>query len=210
MPQKAPLEPESPRPNAPVWLKVLVGLHVLAITVWALPNPSDSVREGKREPIGTEHLLVWNAQHLKRFQPVQAYLFSTGFWQYWDMFSPNPSSLDIWCDADVVYRDGKVERYQYPRVKILSIPEKFVSERFRKFYERVNQEDYAYFWPQFAQRIAYLNDDPANPPVAVKLRRHWRFVAPPGKPQPKDYAEYVFYVHVVDQGRLERDRKGRG
>jgi hypothetical protein len=198
---------EETRPNAPKWLKVLVCLHILAITIWAMPVPS-AVMKGERAPIYTEWVLVENQRYLKTFQPLQVYLFSTGFWQYWDMFSPNPSQTDYWCDADVTYKDGLVKRYQYPRIFNLSLAHKFVSERYRKFYERVNNPDYRFIWAPFAQRIALLNDDPKNPPVKIALRNHWKQVMPPGMRQPQGYNEKLFYTYIVDQAQLARDRKG--
>jgi hypothetical protein len=199
---------EPAAPNAPVWLKVLVALHVFAITIWAIPNATDEALSGKRDPIGTEWLLYWNNKHVKRLKPVQTYLFATGFWQYWDMFSPNPSQTDLWVDAIVTYKDGSEKVYQYPRIYLLSIPEKFMKERYRKFYERVNQDQHPQLWAPFAQRIANLNDNPANPPVTVKLRRHWKQILAPGKKQPDEYKEFIYYVHAVDPKKLAQDRKG--
>jgi hypothetical protein len=200
--------PELERPNAPAWLKVLVALHVICITIWALPNPGPKVMRRERAPVGTEWLLFWNYGYLKSAQPVRAYLLVTGFWQYWDMFSPDPAQEDIWVDAEITYRDKTVKRYQYPRMFLLSIPDKFVKERFRKFYERVNSQETTYFWAPFAQRIAYLNDDPNNPPVTVAIKRHWLRIEPPGKTQPTKYNEYLYYIHTVDPRKLDRDRKG--
>jgi hypothetical protein len=199
--------PEKAKPNAPTWVKVLVGLHVMAVTIWALPDPRPDAISGKRAPIGTEWILYWNHQHLKQFQPVRTYTGVTGFWQYWDMFSPNPAQEDIWVDAEVIYKDGTSKIYQYPRMFLLSIPEKFLKERYRKFYERVNSDTTPYLRSVFAQRIAHLSDNPSNPPVTVKLRRHWLLIVAPGKPQETKYSDYVYFVHAVDPKKLEQDRK---
>jgi hypothetical protein len=192
------------KPNAPLWIKLFVLFHVVAITLWALPRRDFD----KSPPKATDYILYWNSKYALPSPPLQAYLFTTGFWQYWDMFSPNPSQTDIWCDAEVVYKNGEKKIYHYPRVSSMSLTQKYVSERYRKFYERVNQEKYSYLWAPFAQRIAYLNDDPSNPPVAVRLRRHWLTVSPPGIPQAKDYSSYTYFTWVVNQAKLESDRKG--
>ena len=199
--------PEKVEPNAPTWLKVLVILHVFAITVWAMPDPTSDAIAKKRNPIGTEWILYLNHQHLKQFQPIRTYVGVTGFWQYWDMFSPNPSQTDIWVDAIVEYKDGTKKVYQYPRMFLLSIPEKFMQERYRKFYERVNSDDHSVLRKVFAQRIAHLNDNPQNPPVTVSLRRHWQQILAPGQKQPTTYNDYIYYVHNVDPKKLELDRK---
>ncbi len=199
---------EPPQKNAPWYVKAFVAAHLVAITAWALPNPPEGIAKGTSKPVGSDHILVWNQQHLKSFQPLYGYLFVTGFWQYWDMFAPNPSNTDLWADAEVVYRDGTRKPYQYPRIYLMPIPTKYPHERFRKFYERVNQEQYEFLWPQFALRIAYLNDNPNNPPVTVRLRRHWLPIAPPGKPQQKEYNSFTFFEYAVDPVKLERMRRG--
>ena len=199
---------EQEKPNAPKWLKVLLFLHVTAITIWALPNPAPAAAEGRRNPVGTEWLLFWNSHYLKNIGPLEVYLLGTGFWQYWDMFSPNPSQTDIWVDAIVTYKNGKEKTYQYPRIFLMSIPQKFMSERYRKFYERVNMDQNPYLWAPFAQHIAWINDDPKNPPVTIKLRRHWIQIMGPGKKQWDGYKDTIYYEHAVDPKKLNEDRKG--
>jgi hypothetical protein len=201
---------DKPVRNAPVWLKVVVAIHLVCITIWALPNPPQGVSAGTDKPVGSQYLLLWNQKHLKSFQPVPLYLFTTGTWQYWDMFSPNPASIDIWVDAEVTYKDGSKNRYAYPRMYELPIHEKFLKERYRKFYERVNQEQYAYLWPVFAQRIAVKMDQPDNPPVEVRLTRHWQQIAGPGEKPNTEYKSYMYYVHAVDKDLLMKARSGFG
>jgi hypothetical protein len=189
-------------------VKAFVLIHLVCITSWSLPNPPEGVIRGTSPAIGSDHILVWNTQNLKTNRPLNAYLFTTGFWQYWDMFAPDPSNTDIWGDAEIVFRDGSVKRYQYPRIYLEPIPSKIPLERFRKFYERANNDNFRYLWPQFALRIAYLHDDRANPPVEVRLRRHWFKIAPPGQPQPKQYNSFVYFVYAVDPKQLDQMRRG--
>jgi hypothetical protein len=198
---------ERKMPNAPWYVKAFVLLHLFCITVWAVPNPPESIAKGESKPAGTDYLLVWNADYLKRLQPVAAYLFATGTWQYWDMFAPNPAQTDLWVDAEVIYRDGTRKHHAYPRMFALPIQSKYPQERYRKYYERVNEDKYSYLWPLFALRIAYLNDNPANPPVTVKLTRHWLVVMPPDKPQAKEYNRYTYYEYAVDARELQRMRE---
>jgi hypothetical protein len=200
--------PEAPKKNAPWYVKAFVALHIFCVTVWALPNPPEGIASGAANPVGSDYILIYNQKYLKNFKPIPAYLFITGTWQYWDMFAPNPASMDIWVDAEVIYRDGSKKHYQYPRIFLLSIPEKYPSERFRKFYERVNDNNYSYLWPPFALRIAYLNDNVANPPVKVRLTRHWMTVSPPGKPPAPNYQSFMYYEYAVDQKKLARMRQG--
>ena len=89
------------KPNAPIWLKVFVGFHLICITLWALPNPSQGVQEGKIQPTKVEQFLVWNFDNPKQFGPLRTYLFTSGFCQYWYMFFPNPATMDLCFYAEV-------------------------------------------------------------------------------------------------------------
>lgn len=128
----------------------------------------------------------------------------TGFWQYWDMFAPDPAQTDIYLTAKVTYADGSSMIYHYPRMAELSIFWKYVKERYRKFYERAGSDQFQYLWPPTAQRIAFICDDrPGNPPVEVDLIRHWLQIYPPGKPQQKGYNTYTYFRYQVDPELLK-------
>lgn len=186
-----------PRRGVSIWVRIVVFLHVFAVFVWTLPRPP-------KEPRGSDYILLFNDK--LKGSVIQKYLIPTGFWQYWDMFSPNPSNLDMWADADIIYQNGQVKHYQYPRMKLLSIPEKYLQERFRKYYERAYLDSNSFLWPHFAQRIALLNyTDPSNPPVRVRLSRHWRFIKPPNEKQDEDYQSAMYFEYLVDLQKLRRD-----
>lgn len=195
-------------PNAPKWLKGLVAFHVLCIVVWATPEPATPVAQGLREPTPADRIVMWNSATLKQAPPIRTYLLTTGTWQYWDMFAPDPSNTDFYCEAEVVYADGKVVPFRYPRVHNEPIPLKYVTERYRKFFERAHLESSAYMWQAFARRIAFLADDLSNRPVAVRLYRNWLPTAPPGKPQETKYRRYFYFEYWVTPSDLER-RAGR-
>ena len=202
-------------PQKPRWRRIGFGLiklwfafHVIAITLWSLPLAPTGVRNGQIPPYGTDWLLVYNERYILN-SPARHYLTWSGFWQYWDMFSPDPSDTDVWGAADIVYRDGTMKRFQYPRMYLLSIPKKYVMERYRKFYERVYPDAFRYMWPVFAQRIALENyRDPNNPPVKVVLRRHWYPIPKVGQPLTYKYLSFAFYQYEVDQQALEQARRG--
>ena len=191
------------------WLRVFVIFHIVAITSWALPWPPADIQSGKRKPVGTDWVLLYNMQHIKTFPPTHAYLLSTGFWQYWDMFAPEPADTDFYCTADVTYRDGRKETYKYPRMYDLSIPDKFLEERFRKFFERGYDSTRPYMWARIGQRIALLMDKyPNNPPVQVDLFKNYRHIAGPGNPQPANYTHERYYQYIVDLGLLSKEHTG--
>ncbi len=194
------------KPNAPIWIKFFVAFHLLSITVWALPLASPDLKTGTVRPRGSDEALLFNDRYL-RPSPIKFYLLETGFWQYWDMFAPNPSGVDIWCDAKVTYKDGAVKAYQYPRMALLPVGEKFIKERYRKFYERVSLPEHSFLWPTFAQRIALINDGTAlNPPVQVQLFHHWLRVPGPGETVETEYSKRLFFTYEVDQGALAKAR----
>lgn len=218
----------------PLWVKPLVAFHVLAITLWSLPAPppgiangsiapairADSVPDLARSTVSYVHdnLLLF-ASRVKNPPPqvegplrwlsvaVRGYLQSTGLWQYWDMFAPNPSNLDVWVDAIVTFDDGSRVVHAYPRIAALPIPMKYVQERYRKYLERAHAEGFAFLWPAFAQRIA-LEEFVAHPgrvPTRVVLRRHFRTIQPPGETTPDAYQVYPYFEYDVDVAKLRRD-----
>ena len=206
MPRSQAVEQLNPIPEkrgVAWWIKVFVFIHLVAITCWALPRPPEKVLSGEDKlELNTatvlttarsagrnisDGTLLYNDRILKQ-SPLKYYLLFTGFWQYWDMFSPNPSSTDFYGTAEITYKDGHEKLYTFPRMFTMGISEKYVSERYRKFYERAHLEETSWLWPTFAQRIALINySDPNNPPVQVVLTRHWMPIAPPGEPQKPDY-----------------------
>jgi len=221
----------------PRWVRPLVAFHLLAITLWSLPAPAPAIASGALTPsLNTGSLseffrsavpyvhdsILLAAFRVKTPTPaspgpvrtlssaVHGYLGPTGLWQYWDMFAPNPSSLDVWVDAIVEFEDGSHAVHAYPRMAELSIPEKYVMERFRKYLERAHTEELRFLWPSFAQRMAFeASDDPTNPPVRVTLRRHFRVIPPPGESVPPKYQVFAYYEHVVDREALHGGRASR-
>ena len=194
--------------TVPAWIKVLVALHVFATLVWALPNPPSEVARGKVQPKATLWLLYWNAKYLKVLAPVRAYVLTTGTWQYWDMFAPEPASTDYYCEAEIEYRDGARRPASYPRMADLPIPLKYAKERYRKFYERAGDPTppSPRFWPPFAQTLAlHAYRDKDNPPVVVRLTQRSRNVAPPGERQETGYKATFYFAYAVDQKRLRQE-----
>lgn len=213
--------PEEPKPTARKvrwWVKALVIFHVVAITVWATPNPTHAYDNGRAWHLRTDGLSnfaqslndgyrVFNQRVLKT-SPFKFYLLSTGTWQYWDMFAPNPADTDFYGDAVITYRDGTTKLYTYPRMYKMDLVTKYLKERYRKYYERANSEDYRYTWVQFAQYLALINYKSAdNPPVKIVLQRHWMPVQPMDKPQLKDYNSYAYFEYEIDQEQLAHDAK---
>jgi hypothetical protein len=203
-------------------VKLFVAFHVIAITSWSLPNSSPAIASGKVAPSTVSDWILYKNDILLKPSVIKPYVLATGFWQSWDMFSPNPANEDIYADAEVFYKDGSVKHYQYPRMYELPLAEKYAKERYRKFFEHANTDEA--LWPYFAQRIADLNYNEKNPPVKVALHRHWydipriltfseycdrawagishgKFTSdvllPDNPPVPTTYHDYVYYQYPI-------------
>ncbi|HJP82727.1 MAG TPA: hypothetical protein VJ835_04405 [Fimbriimonadaceae bacterium] len=212
---------KTPR-NAPVWVKVFVVFHLVCITMWSLPYPKKPYMQGT-EQLGirtdnarvfakslsetiTEGTLYLNWKYLKG-SPLMYYPGVTGFWQFWDMFSPNPASIDLYMQADVIYADKSKHRFLYPRMYTLPIPEKYVKERYRKFFENASASDQSYELPAVGQRIALeCFTDPNNPPVSIEILTFQDIIEPPGTLPDPQYKSYVLFRYSVDQVKLRRDK----
>lgn len=144
---------------------------------------------------------------LKRepWSPVRPYMISTGLWQFWDMFAPNPNSLEVWLDAEVHFQDGSRQTVLYPKVSSMSHWDRFVKERHFKYVERVNPDVFAWKRPALAQWLALkAANDPKNPPVLVDLRRHFRVLRPYGQQSDPVSRTEAMGSFQVDQVKLRR------
>lgn len=208
--------------NAPLWVKIFVPLHIIAITSWSLPNAPDVYRNdpsklqiktgSAKEAVQTTAEYLRNGfllanEHYVKASPLQHYLLVTGFWQYWDMFSPNPASVDLYATIIVNYKDGEKKTYPYPRVYDLPIQQKFMKERWRKFFERASSSDYRFLWKPLGDSVAYaMYTDPKNPPVSVELHRHQLVIAPPGEPVNTEYSDEIYYTVYIDVAQLKKEK----
>jgi len=77
-------------------VKIYVVFHMVMTMSWSLPKPPPAIANGNLPPtfqnVAThfpDFLLAANMQ-FKFGTPAKYYLYSTGLWQYWIMFAPNP------------------------------------------------------------------------------------------------------------------------
>lgn len=204
----------SKRRQAHPVVQILVLTHLVLITSWSLPQPPPALENGSVQPSPRTIVSnpvawgLWTNQRFRTSPPVQTTMLTFGLWQYWDMFAPDPSRLDIWLDAEVVYADGSTKIVPYPRMSQMPIHEKYFMERFRKYVERMNGEQYDFKWPALSQWMALKAwTDKDNPPVAVTMRRHWRDIAPYPQETSPLYAQFAFHTHAVDQAKLKADKR---
>lgn len=142
-------------------LGVLIAAHILAILTWSVPGDAPAVKR---------------IRHF--FEP---YLLYTGLWQSWDMFSPNPMSINAYLEAELTMANGTKKVWEFPRMEKMGLFDKFRYERYRKWaIDRVRLDAYSGIWPETARYIARLfYDDPAGPPREITLVRHWRTIKDP-------------------------------
>jgi hypothetical protein len=197
-------------------VKAWVLFHIFMIVSWSLPKPPDRVMDdvppkGAAEVVRDAPNYLLKANWWFKGTPFHYYLDTPGFWQYWNMFSPNPANVDAWLDAEVEFADGTQMVYKYPRMQDLSVFERYFKERYRKFVENVHGDRFTYKWPMVAQAIAYASyQGDGNLPVKVTLRRHFKeikplttFSPPPDYKEP-EYQMYEFFVYMVDTEKIKR------
>jgi hypothetical protein len=193
-------------------VKVLAISHMALILCWSLPNAAPAIARGNIPPSPanvashfSDYLLAANAK-VRDTPPVLFIGYSSGLWQYWDMFAPNPANVDYWFDTIVVYSSGRQEVFPYARMKDMNVWQKYFKERYRKYTERITNDSDAWKRPAFCQRIAYLAyKDPGDPPAKVFLRRHWREMPSMDAPVPTEYTVTTVFEYIVNQDKLMKD-----
>lgn len=162
-------------------INVFVCWHLFALAIWLMPGQSSI------------------AQSLGNV--VRPYMTLTGFMQGWNMFSPNPYTLDVYVEARIHYADGSVRSWEFPRMAKMSYWERYGKERWRKYIE-VTENGFNFYWPTMANYAARThNNRPNDPPIRVDLVRHWRVLPPPGLPTP-GWSAYQFYTRPIAKGAL--------
>jgi hypothetical protein len=202
------------RPGRVAWpVQLAIFAHMFIILCWALPGPPKGFDEVVRR---AEAPPVWRApqawaldwKDINVNPRTEKYLFLTGLWQNWNMFAPHPANVSVWMDAEVDFPDGSTKPFQYPRVEEMSIPVKFVNERYRKYLESAHKEAHSFLWPPLAQWIALeAHREEGQPPSRVRLYRNFREIYPPGLPQPAE-ERFLFFDYNVNQEMLLSAHRG--
>lgn len=123
--------------------------HLIAIACWALPlnfSPVKDVREF-----------------------VRPYMLWTGLFQSWDTFAPDPKAINSYLEAVAITQNRKQKVWVFPRMEQLGYGARYREERYRKFAEVLPQRSLSAMWPDVAQRVTRLFDDPSDPPAVILL-----------------------------------------
>ncbi len=152
-----PLQPQSHTWRRPL-ITIFILLHLYVMAFWGLP------------PSRFRSYMV---------APIARYVLHSGLWHSWDMFSPDPQSMNFNLYAEVYFQDGSVKLWEFPRMEKLGYWERYQKERFRKWRDRVRQDIYSSVWNDTARYIARLHNTGPNKPVRVVMVRQWEPVPPP-------------------------------
>ena len=60
----------------------------------------------------------------------------------------------------------------------LSLTQRYIKERYRKYEDNLQNNDNSELWPDAARRVARLNSDAANPAQSVLLVVRWSDIIP--------------------------------
>lgn len=133
--------------------------HLIAIACWCVPLDSPLIQAFRNV--------------------VRPYVLWSGLFQSWDMFAPTPKAENSYIQAVVITHDGHLHTWKFPRMEQLSLTQRYLEERYRKFVENIEQEKNSAVWPDVARHLASLYNDPANPPEIVMLIRYWTAITLP-------------------------------
>lgn len=116
--------------------------------------------------------LVYNIY--KPITPIQNFF---SFYQNWSMFSPNPSRVNAYVDAEIFFKSGKKITYSFLRPSRDELIRRYLfGERFRKYLaEGIRLDGHSRLWPATAEYIARdIKDEHPNEVIdRINLQRHW-------------------------------------
>lgn len=220
MSKRASPEVPEPAPTLAWWKRAAVSIIAVFVLSFALPNPPPAIVNGfvKPTPLSSDWILWVNSEFRNitfpfkaypsqtiDFNPVRYTMNGSGLWQYWDMFAPDPFSVEHYVDAEVTYADGSTRQITLHRQSQTPLFTRYLTERYRKYFERAPFDNNTHQWPYLARAVAYQADDrPDNPPVEVRLFRNIKNIQPPDQPQPTEYSRFHFYTYLVTREDARR------
>ncbi len=168
-----------------VAINVFLIFHLLAITCWAIPLDSPLIAACRNV--------------------IRPYFLWSGLFQSWNAFAPAPKAINSYIEAVVIYKDGRILNWKFPRMEQMPLVQRYSKERYRKFIENLKEDSNLALWPDAARYVARRNNDPSNPPEIVMLIRHWSDIVPPGhgSSAPQSPHLQIFYEYKVKPQDLQ-------
>jgi hypothetical protein len=139
-------------------ISIFIVFHLVAIVCWSLPTNNSVVHFVK--------------------ESVRSYFVWSGLFQSWDMFGPDPKSVNSYLEAIVIYDDGSSQLWSFPRMEVLSYTDRYFKERYRKYGENLQNNEFADLWPDAARYIARLNSTSTHRVEKVMLVVRWSAIIP--------------------------------
>jgi hypothetical protein len=182
--------------NKLAWWKIAISLflafNILSIASWTIPIENS---------LATPWMMKWN-----RF--VRPYFLFVGLFQSWDTFAPSPWPANSYLEATIIYKDGSRKTWPFPRLDQMGLWERFQKERYRKFEENLQQNQFDILLPDVARKIARMNSTPEKPARTVILVQHYSVIGQgaDGSYAPGEWQEHVLLGYGVKPEDLETDR----
>lgn len=153
-----PAQSQRPQKAKRIAINAFIIFHLIAIFCWSIPVNNPLIHFVK--------------------ESVRPYLVWSGLFQSWDMFSPDPKSVNSYLEAVVIYADGTSQLWSFPRMELLGPRDRYFKERYRKYEENLQNNDFADLWPDAARYIARLNSDSTHRVQKVLLVVRWSDIIP--------------------------------
>jgi hypothetical protein len=135
--------------------------QICAVAVWLLPG-------GSRPK-----------EHLERY--FRDYIYLTGCWQNWELFSPNPSDLNLYLEAEITRGDGTQSISSFHRPSQDGLVRRYQDERFRKMVYNIDWRSDKRLLPALARWAAIdaERNSQRDFPMSVVLTEHYARIGPP-------------------------------
>jgi hypothetical protein len=104
-----------------------------------------------------------------------------GLTQRWDMFSPEPKSVDVHVMAEVTFADGRTTTVNLSKMDEYGFLARYQRNRWRKFFnDHVRLDRNSAMWEPVVRNIARnFESHGKSGPISVVLLRYWRLVRKP-------------------------------
>jgi len=130
-----------------------------------------------------------------------------GLWQSWDMFSPDPRTIDICVELRCTNRDGTSDRRMLSDMVAMGYYERWQKDRWRKYFnDHLRLDDEHALWQPFAEYAARRLREEGHDPASIELVRWWRPCDPAIRPDLRaDVRQTPWQNHVFHRWGVPRE-----
>jgi hypothetical protein len=136
---------------------------------------------------------------------IAPYMVWSGLAQGWNLFAPNPLSLNTRVEAEITYKDGSKGLWAFPLPQHFGYLKRYTMEREHKFsFDSLLNDQFQLLRPDAARYIARHNNiKKDNPPVTVTLVGYRSQIAPPNSGLPEPWVRKELFSYSVKAGDLQ-------